>query len=115
MDSEMNTTPGAPVPPDVDHILRLADIIRAVDGNHDKGAAALAEAILSHPDFGKTDWGYAQAIPERQELEVAAVNELNLLLQAIEDQVFGVSDGVLFQAAMDRARATAERLKGGGS
>ena len=30
-------------------ILRLAEIIREVDGNHDKGAAALAEAILSHP------------------------------------------------------------------
>ena len=28
---------------------RLAEIIREVDGKHDKGAAALAEAILSHP------------------------------------------------------------------
>jgi hypothetical protein len=37
------------VPPRVGHILRLAEIIREVDGNHDKGAAALAEAILSHP------------------------------------------------------------------
>jgi hypothetical protein len=36
--------------PEVDGILRLAAIIRRVDGNHDKGAAALAEAILSHPD-----------------------------------------------------------------
>jgi len=36
------------VPPRVGHILRLAEIIREVDGNHDKGAAALAEAILSH-------------------------------------------------------------------
>jgi hypothetical protein len=36
--------------PEVDDILRLAEIIRRVDGNHDKGAAALAEAILSHPD-----------------------------------------------------------------
>lgn len=46
----------APVPvakPDVDPILRLAEIIREVDGNHDKGAAALAEAILSHRDFVK--------------------------------------------------------------
>jgi len=33
----------------VGHILRLAEIIREVDGRHDKGAAALAEAILSHP------------------------------------------------------------------
>ena len=37
------------VPPRVGHILRLAEIIREVDGNHDKGAAALAEAILAHP------------------------------------------------------------------
>lgn len=35
--------------PDVDHILRLAEIIRRVDGSHNLGAAALAEAILSHP------------------------------------------------------------------
>jgi hypothetical protein len=40
--------------PEVDDILRLAAIIRRVDGNHDKGAAALAEAILSHPD---SRWG----------------------------------------------------------
>ena len=37
------------LPPRVGHILRLAEIIREVDGNHDKGAGALAEAILSHP------------------------------------------------------------------
>ena len=34
--------------PSVGHILRLADIIREVDGNHSLGAAALAEAILNH-------------------------------------------------------------------
>jgi hypothetical protein len=33
----------------VGHVLRLAEIIRELDGNHDKGADALAEAILSHP------------------------------------------------------------------
>jgi hypothetical protein len=37
------------LPPRVGHILRLAEIIREVDGSHDKGAAALAEAILFHP------------------------------------------------------------------
>jgi hypothetical protein len=42
------------LPPRVGHILRLAEIIRGVDGNHDKGAAALAEAILSHPDICST-------------------------------------------------------------
>jgi hypothetical protein len=41
--------PVAALPTRVDHVFRLAEIIREVDGNHDKGAAALAEAILSHP------------------------------------------------------------------
>jgi hypothetical protein len=35
-------------PADVDEQNRLAAIIRRVDGNHDLGAAALAEAILEH-------------------------------------------------------------------
>jgi hypothetical protein len=47
--------------PEVDDILRLAAIIRRVDGNHDKGAAALAEAILSHPD---SRWQHAQPEPQ---------------------------------------------------
>ena len=34
---------------DTDHILKLAEIIREVDGGNRLGAAALAEAILSHP------------------------------------------------------------------
>jgi hypothetical protein len=37
------------LPPRVGHILRLAEIIREVDGTHRLGAAALAEAILAHP------------------------------------------------------------------
>lgn len=36
---------------DTDRVLDLAAIIREVDGNHSKGAAALAESILDHPDF----------------------------------------------------------------
>jgi hypothetical protein len=36
------------LPPKVGHILKLAEIIREVDGWHSLGAAALAEAILSH-------------------------------------------------------------------
>ena len=31
------------------HVLKLAEIIREVDGGNRLGAAALAEAILSHP------------------------------------------------------------------
>jgi hypothetical protein len=36
------------LPPKVGHILILAGIIREVDVSHSLGAAALAEAILSH-------------------------------------------------------------------
>lgn len=45
--------------PDVDDVLKLAAIIRKVDGNHDKGAAALAEAILAHPD---SLWGRSKGV-----------------------------------------------------
>lgn len=37
------------LPPRVGHILKLAEIIREVDGGNRLGAAALAEAILSYP------------------------------------------------------------------
>lgn len=36
---------------DTYQVLNLAAIIREVDGTHSKGAAALAESILDHPDF----------------------------------------------------------------
>jgi hypothetical protein len=36
------------LPPKVGYIIRLAEIIREVDGSHSLGASALAEAILSH-------------------------------------------------------------------
>jgi hypothetical protein len=50
-DSIRSTTALPGLPPRVDHILRLAEIICKVDGKHDLGAAALAEAILAHPGF----------------------------------------------------------------
>jgi len=40
------------VGPDTDDVLRLAAIIRDVDVNHDIVAAALAEAIVCHPNYG---------------------------------------------------------------
>jgi len=40
------------LPPKVGHILKLAEIIREVDGSNSLGAAALAEAILSHRGVG---------------------------------------------------------------
>ena len=67
MDAMANTAAALAQPepqgpmPEVDDILRLAAIIRRVDGNHDKGAAALAEAILSHPD---SRWQHAQPEPQ---------------------------------------------------
>jgi hypothetical protein len=45
----VTASPG--LPPRVGHVLRLAEIIREVDGKHDLSAAALAEAILAHPGF----------------------------------------------------------------
>lgn len=44
------------------HVLRLAEIIREVDGNHSLGAAALAEAILAHPRINHVlPQGHAEA------------------------------------------------------
>ena len=50
--------------PDTDHIPKLALIIREVDGGNRLGAAALAEAILSHPG---SRWSPATQ-PEPEEL-----------------------------------------------
>jgi len=47
--------------PDIDDIISLAAIIREVDGNNRKGAAALAEAILSHPG---SRWGNCPVSPD---------------------------------------------------
>jgi len=41
----------SPEDPDADRVLKLAAIIREVDGGNRLGAAALAEAILAHPGF----------------------------------------------------------------
>jgi hypothetical protein len=61
------TASAGPLEPDVDHILRLAEIIRDVDGKHDLGAAALAEAILAHPGFSGCHDGPA-ALPAQGEV-----------------------------------------------
>ena len=58
---------------DTDKILRLAAIIREIDGNHSKGAAALAESILYHPDF-RAALADEPAVPEGRE-PVSVVEE----------------------------------------
>jgi hypothetical protein len=45
-----------------EHILKLAEIIREVDGSHNLGADALAEAILAHPG---SRWQPAEESPDR--------------------------------------------------
>lgn len=60
--------------PRVGHILRLAEIIREVDGNHSLGAAALAEAILSHPQIGMV-----QLAPAGQSSELIKMRIRNLI------------------------------------
>ena len=56
--------------PRVDHILRLAEIIREVNGGNRLGAAALAEAILAHPGFaGCHDGADASPAPQAGEGE----------------------------------------------
>ena len=71
---------------DIDHILKLAEIIREVDGNHSLGAAVLAEAILSHPG---SRWSPAvEPVPDTKEREL-----LNLLLDDL-DALIDSSEGV---------------------
>ena len=72
-----DTTRGTPpLPPRVDHILTLAAIIRKVDGRHDLGAAALAEAILAHPGFSGCH-DAPTALPAQGELGKGLVAELH--------------------------------------
>jgi hypothetical protein len=81
----------AGLPPRVGHILRLAEIIREVDGNHDKGAAALAEAILSHPG---SRWQSSLAQPEPvgptdEEIEEWADAATEVPLEEMDPEVHG--------------------------
>jgi len=87
--------PQGPIP-EVDDILRLAAIIRRVDGNHDKGAAALAEAILSHPD---SRWQHAQ--PEPPSLKEQALDVL---------QRYTSGEIVLMDSGIDTIRRALEQL-----
>lgn len=75
--------------PKVGHVLRLAEIIREVDGNHSLGASALAEAILSHPQIGMVFLVAPQCIPTVEQLYDLAAEH-------------GGEPVVSMQAALDR-------------
>jgi hypothetical protein len=51
----LTVEPKAP-PPRSTRVSQLAAIIRAVDGNHDLGAAALAEALIDKGVLPTRDW-----------------------------------------------------------
>jgi len=70
------------LPPRVGHILRLAEIIRKVDGNHDKGAAALAEAILSHPG---SRWRPAEPAEPDERIELSQVEKLASVMNSVSE------------------------------
>ena len=93
----------APVPepgevPRIGHILRLAEIIREVDGNHDKGAAALAEAILSHPGIcsaglAALDEADGPAVPDGREPASVATQPSDEELEKLAEPFSFVAEG----------------------
>ena len=104
----MTTTPGTPVPPDelMDHL--YAD------------AAKLGESVDEYviaEHFAA--WGYAQAIPEREEL-AGLLRSLSIHCDHYAASLQGQSPAYANWAQQTRddaarARAAAERLGGGGS
>jgi hypothetical protein len=72
------------LPPRVGRILRLAEIIREVDGKHDLGAAALAEAILAHPGFSGCHDGPAASAAQGEVDELVAALEADAECVAVE-------------------------------
>jgi hypothetical protein len=93
------------LPPKVGHILRLAEIIREVDGTHDKGAAALAEAILSHP-------GIAEVLPPAPAATPTPAPAGSLVEVVAALIANGIAcDREEEQIAVDAIAAVAERLE----
>jgi len=97
-------TPNAPVPPDKlieqwrDDYVHLAYSPDVPAGDYYPYQAKRAAA-----------WGYAKAIPEREELESAYADAISALHYI--EQMYGRLYGV----GWDRLYAAAERLRGGGS
>ena len=98
----VNLATPAPGVPDVARSLRLAEIIRKVDGRHDLGAAALAEAILAHPGFSGCHDAPA-ALPAQEPGEVGELAEFTDSLAALP---------IFDRDCAARIRRTAELLKG---
>jgi len=70
---------------DTNQILKLAAIIREVDGDHSKGAAALAESILDHPGFRVVlaSWGTSNLTQTKLSPAAGEVAELVETLKGI--------------------------------
>ncbi len=102
----------APAPEDpelndlsVGRILRLAEIVREVDGRHDLGAAALAEAILAHPGFSGCHDGPVASPAQGEVAELVAALEADAECVAAEQPD-------LMQLTDKQLRRIAQLLKG---
>lgn len=73
---------------DTNQILKLAAIIREVDGDHSKGAAALAESILDHPRFRAVLAG-EPTVPQGREPASVADGEVAELVAEIRHFLAG--------------------------
>jgi hypothetical protein len=89
-DPRATATASPGLPPRVGHVLRLAEIIREVDGKHDLGAAALAEAILAHPGFGGCHDGPAASAVSPAEPSPVAISEAQNIG---DDELFAKNSG----------------------
>ena len=85
-------------------MIALSSIIREVDGRHDLGAAALAEAILAHPGFSGCHDG-PDALPAQGE-----VAELVAALEA-DAECVAAEQPDLMQLTDKQLRRVTELLK----
>jgi hypothetical protein len=90
---------------DVGRILRLAEIVREVDGKHDLSAAVLAEAILAHPGFSGCHDGPVAAPAQGEVAELVAALEADAECVAAEHYD-------LCNMTADQMRRIAELLNG---
>jgi len=86
---------------DTDQVLNLAAIIRKVDGNHSKGAAALAESILDHPGF--------RAVLAGEPAEPEGREPASVTGQPSDEEIMGLMPQQMHEALAAAVRAMAEQ------